>query len=302
MSRIQALAYDYASEPKITIEVCNLCGRNYFVQLCDHDRYGFKAHASACGQCGLVFLNPRLTGEAYADFYTRVYRPLVSAFHGRRIDAETVQGEQHLYASERAEFAAPFLGGRAGRHLLDIGGSTGVVAHHFSKKFGFSGVVLDPSADELREAAKRGFSTIQGLFENTDFGNSKFDLVLLCQTIDHLLDISFTLSKVRNCLTQRGIFLLDIVDFRAAYLRHWSLEEAIKVDHPYYLTQETMEAFLRLKGFQVLRKGYAADRLHIVYLCTLTDPIPNLLPSHESVMDLLHEIRAVQNVPRGVAL
>ncbi|MEX1248255.1 MAG: class I SAM-dependent methyltransferase [Anaerolineales bacterium] len=300
--RIQALAYRYADQPKEWVELCNLCVGNYFVQLCDRDRYGFTANAYACGRCGLVFLNPRLTGTAYSDFYARVYRPLVSAYHGRVIDAKSIQGEQGEYARERAEFAAPFLGRRPGGRLLDIGGSTGVVAQHFSQRFGYAGVVLDPSAEELREAKARGLSTIHGLFEGTDFGSEKFDLLLLCQTIDHLLDISVTLTKVRECLTEGGIFFFDIVDLRAAYLRHWNINEVIKIDHPYYLTQETTEAFLRQKGFTVLRKGYAADRLHISYVCASIAPDSGHLPSPESVELLLREIRTVQNAPRGMAL
>jgi len=302
MKRIQALAYNYSDQPMESVYLCNLCGGNYLVHLCDQDRYGFKANAYACSRCGLVFLNPRLTSTAYADFYARIYRPLVTAYHGRLIDSKTIQDEQREYAIERAEFAAPFLGQRRGERLLDIGGSTGVVAHHFSERFGYAGIVLDPSTEELHEAKKRGMSTIQGLFEKADFGNEKFDLVLLCQTVDHLSDISVTLSKVRDLLTENGLLFVDIVDLRAAYLRQWSIQEAIKIDHPYYLTQETMEAFLDQKGFTVLRKEYAEDRLHISYLCDLAEPNPDYMPSIESVTQLLREISTVQNAPRGTLL
>jgi ubiquinone/menaquinone biosynthesis C-methylase UbiE len=226
----------------------------------------------------------------------------VSAYHGRLIDAKTVQAEQADYAVERGAFAEPFLASRSGGRFLDIGGSTGVVAQHFAKRFGYSGVVLDPSADELSEAEKRGLATVQGLFEEVDFGKEKFDLVLLCQTIDHLLDISVTLNKVRDSLSPNGIFFIDIVDFRAGYLRHWNVNEAVKIDHPYYLTQETVEAYLSRNGFNLLRKGYAADHLHISYVCTRGEPKTDALPGEQYVQRFLREVRTVQNAPRGVAL
>ena len=47
---------------------------------------------------------------------------------------------------------------------------------------------------------------------------------------------------MRGLLSSRGLLFIDIVDFRAAYLRNWSVEDAVKIDHPYYLTQETMTA------------------------------------------------------------
>ena len=50
-----------------------------------------------------------MTAAAYGRFYDGVYRPLVSAFHGRIIDARTIQAEQREYAADRAEFVRPFL-------------------------------------------------------------------------------------------------------------------------------------------------------------------------------------------------
>lgn len=301
LQRIQELDFDYAAQIKEWVERCNLCGGETFVQISQRDRYGYAAGAFACGRCGLVFLNPRLTAEAYSEFYAGVYRPLVSAYHGRTIDARSIQTEQREYAVERAEFAAPYLeSGQQGRTLLDIGGSTGVVARHFVERFEYEGTVLDPAADELVEAA--GLATIGGFIEDADFSGKKFDLVLLCQTVDHLLDISLTMDKIRECLNKSGFLLVDIVDFRAGVLRNWSVSEAIKIDHPYYLTQETMEAYLRRKGFKVLRKGYAADHLHITYLCKLGTSEPGTLPSPGSVDSMLREIRAIQNAPRGWAL
>lgn len=298
-SRIRALGYDYGIQAKVSIKNCNLCGNTYFVQIGITDRYGYSANSFACAQCGLVFLNPRMTPEGYAQFYSKIYRPLVSAYHGRLIDAKNIQQEQRAYAAERAEFLAPYMENLAGT-LLDIGGSTGVVAKHFVDRFCFKARVLDPSGDELREAEKLGLETVQGLFEENDFGKEKFDLILLCQTIDHLSDIAATLEKVHSCLSKHGVFFVDIVDFRAAYLRYWNTSEAIKIDHPYYLTQESAEAFLRRKGFVIFRKGYAADHLHVNYVCGLGQPKNDLLPSSASVDHLFREIRTIQNTPRRV--
>ena len=92
--RIAELAYDYDSKPRQRRLDCNLCGGKRFVTLTHRDRYGYAANADGCLRCGLVFLNPFMNAEAYAHFYTEVYRPLVSAYHGRRIDAESIQDDQ----------------------------------------------------------------------------------------------------------------------------------------------------------------------------------------------------------------
>ena len=293
--RIAALGYDYAAQPKQTLASCNLCGEADFVILAHRDRYGYPAHAHACRHCGLVFLNPRMTAEAYGRFYNGIYRPLVSAFHGRLIDARTIQDEQREYAIERAEFIRPFIANSPRRTLLDIGGSTGVVAHHFAKEFGLKGTLIDPAPLEVEQAQRLGLETVTGLVEQHDFGQRRFDVVIICQTVDHLLDVAGTLARVRQLLSDSGLLFIDIVDFRAAYLRNWSVEAAVKIDHPYYLTESTMVAYLRSSGFEVLRSDYAADHLHVGYACRPGAANVDAVPAAASVDELLREIRFVQN-------
>ena len=293
--RIAALDYDYASQPKQAQQTCNLCGASEFVILTHRDRYGYPAQAHACRHCGLVFLNPRMTAQAYGRFYNGIYRPLVSAFHGRLIDARTIQDEQREYAIERAGFIRPFIANAAAKTLLDIGGSTGVVAHHFAREFGLQGTLIDPAPLEVEQAERLGLETVTGLVEEHDFGQRRFDVVIICQTVDHLLDVAGTLTRVRQLLSDDGLLFIDIVDFRAAYLRNWSVEEAIKIDHPYYLTEPTTCAYLRSAGFDVLRSDYAADHLHVSYVCRPGAADSDLMPTASSVDELFREIRFVQN-------
>ena len=293
--RIAALAFDYARQEKRAVERCNLCGDTRFVVLVHRDRYGFPATASGCRGCGLVFLDPVMTAGAYARFYAGTYRPLVSAYHGRLIDARTIQHEQLEYAAERGDLLAPFLQGRGLRTLLDIGGSTGVVARAFAQRFDLRATVVDPAPLETAEAQAFGLETVEGLVETVDLGDRRFDVVMLCQTVDHLLDIGGTLRRVRELLSERGVLFVDIVDFRAAYLRNWSVEEAVKIDHPYYLTEETMTAYLGRAGFEVVRSDYAADHLHVSYVAVPGAPAADALPDEAAVRELWREIRLVQN-------
>lgn len=295
LERIAALNYDYEGQPKEHQSTCNLCGSPQLVVITHQDRYGYPAPATTCWRCGLTFLNPRMTYPAYEDFYAAMYRPLVSAYHNREINAQSIQAEQLDYAIERDAFLKPFLHGRNVRTMLDIGGSTGVVAEHFAHSYNLTATVLDPSPHELDEARRRDLEVITGLIEDADFNQRKFDLVIMCQTVDHLLDIRSTLAKVRQVLSGDSLFFMDIVDFRAAYLRNWRVNEAIKIDHPYYLTEATAEAYLARAGFEILGKAYATDHLHISYLCEAAAPDPAALPPAESVTDLLREIRTIQN-------
>ncbi len=296
--RVDALGFDYLAQERTRVARCNLCGESAFTVLTHRDRYGFPATAAACRRCGLVFLDPVMSAAAYSRFYSGIYRPLVSAYHGRLIDARTIQGEQRDYAVDRGDLLAPYVEGRGHRTMLDIGGSTGVVAQALAARFGLKATVIDPAPLEAAEAQALGIETIEGLVEEVDLGARRFDVVIVCQTVDHLLDVAGTLRRVRGLLADGGIVFIDIVDFRAAYLRHWSVEEAVKIDHPYYFTESTLMAYLRRSGFEILRSDYAADHLHVSYVARAAAAVPEFLPAAGDVADLLREVRFVHNAPR----
>jgi len=257
--RIADVGYDYASRETEAVDACNLCGSTNQIDVASRDRYGYPARAVRCADCGLVFLNPRLTAGEYGRFYGSTYRPLVSAFHGRRIDAETVQEEQRVYAGELVAFLHPLLP-QPPRTVLDIGGSTGVVASAFRDAFGSSAIVLDPSAAELAVAAAAGLATVAGFAEDFDPGDERFDLVLLCQTIDHLLDIRGTVASIRRALADPdGRAFIDVLDFDLAVERAGSLEGAIKIDHPYSLNDATSRAFFAQAGLAVIADRLSSD-------------------------------------------
>ena len=257
--RIAAVAYDYAAQGKELCPACNLCGRRGRpVEVARRDRYGYPATLVVCGSCGLGYLSPRLTAAGYAQFYASVYRPLVSAYHGRRIDAHSVQREQRDYAAGLAAFLEPLLASPP-QTILDVGGSTGAVAGVLAESMNARTSILDPAADELAIAHAAGMETIAGLAEDFDPGERCWDLVLLCQTIDHLLDVRRTLAALRRMTAPGGHAFVDILDIGVMVRRTGSIERVVKIDHPYYLTRPTAVAFFALAGYTIVAERLSAD-------------------------------------------
>lgn len=220
---------------------CNLCKSTDVAQLSSRDRYGFPIRAGICQWCGLVRLLDRYTPECYAEFYrSGEYRKLVSQFHGREINAETIQAEQAEYAKRVGNLLDGFV---SGSQLLDIGGSTGVVAHHVARKFGMSATLIDPAADETAVAVQFGIETVNASAEDWQT-ERRFDLILLCQTIDHLLDPLAVLRKIRTLLKPTGIVFVDILDFEKV-VRQKGIVGAVKIDHPFNFTVRTARAMFR---------------------------------------------------------
>jgi SAM-dependent methyltransferase len=256
--RIAELGWEYAARETERVDACNLCGSGNHVEVSRTDRYGYPQRFVTCARCGLGFLSPRLTAGEYARFYGDVYRPLVSAYHGRRIDAETVQVEQREYAAELVEFLRAALPAEPAT-LLDVGGSTGIVAGAVRDAFGTRATVLDPAPDELAVAAELGMETIAGFAEDADYGGRTFELVLLCQTIDHLLDVGATLAAIRRVLAPAGRAFVDVLDVAFMSRRRGSIEGAVKVDHPYYLTRATALAYFSQAGLEPTAERMSGD-------------------------------------------
>jgi SAM-dependent methyltransferase len=288
-ARIAALGYDYAALEKEGHGPCNLCGSEIHVEASRIDRYGFAAPMRLCARCGLGFLSPRLTPGGYAHFYESVYRPLVSAYHGYVIDAVSVQEDQREYAAGIADFLGHTLQ-QPPRTIMDVGGSTGLVAGVVGGPFGAACTVLDPAPDELAVAEAAGMETIAGFAEDYDPRGRTWDLVLLCQTIDHLLDVDATLRAMRAMTARGGHLFIDVVDLKFMMRRRGQVEGAVKIDHPFYLTRDTALAWWQLVGFDVIAERLS-DEGEWGFLLRVGEPQePNWELLREHADDLLDDI------------
>jgi 2-polyprenyl-3-methyl-5-hydroxy-6-metoxy-1,4-benzoquinol methylase len=249
--RFAELGFNYAERPKEQRPTCELCGGRTTAEVSRCDRYGFPAVLRVCVCCGLGWLSPRLTRREYDAFYRNVYRALVSAYHGQRIDALTIQDEQRVYAEELFAFLQYYLTTEPST-VLDIGGSTGVVSASLHDAYGAHVTVVDPAREELAVAAAAGMETVEGFIEDFDTGQRRWDLVLLCQTIDHLLELRTTIERIRSFLRPGGHAFIDVVDLPFAFRRAGQVEGAVKIDHPYYLTRSTAIALFGLAGLSVV--------------------------------------------------
>jgi SAM-dependent methyltransferase len=291
--RIAALSYDYGALASVYPTECNLCGvSECVVEVAHQDRYGYPATLVVCRRCGLGYLCPRLDAAHYVHFYSKVYRPLVSAYHGRRIDAHTVQRDQHAYAAELAPFLFPLLPSPP-RTILDVGGSTGVVAKVLANRVNAHVTVLDPAPEELAVARAAGLETVAGLVEDFDPGQRTWDLVLLCQTIDHLLDVRGALRALRQMTSADGRAFVDIVDIDVLLRRTRSIEQAVKIDHPYYFTGPTAVALFDLAGFTIIAQRLTNDGHRGFVLAPNVCTEPDWASLELTAAQFLRDIRAL---------
>jgi hypothetical protein len=112
---------------------------------------------------------------------------------------------------------------------------------------------------------------VRGFAEDFDPGGRRWELVLLCQTIDHLLDVGATLASLRQMTAEHGHAFVDVLDLVISARKQGSLEGAVKIDHPYYLTRDTARAFFAQAGFDPVAERLSADG-HLGFVLAAAQP------------------------------
>ncbi|MGQ0810215.1 MAG: methyltransferase domain-containing protein [Nitrospiraceae bacterium] len=296
--RLAQTGFDLTSLPHEYCYACDLCSWQVFRTISHIDRYGFASTYQMCEGCGLVFQNPRPTAEGYAELYAKWYRPLVAALQGRHQDKQALLADQRAYAAKLVRFLKQNMESRPIRTSVDLGGSTGCIAKAVQDALGGKCLVVDPSPLELGEARKLGLECEQTLAEQWNPDGRRFDLALICRSVDHLLSISGVLTKVAQSLKSGGHLFIDPVDFDSWARTMLDYRKLLKIDHVYYLSDETMRLYLRAFGFEVVASDFG-DGTHIRFLARYTGEIqkPTHLTSYARETGQMLRERLVKPVP-----
>jgi SAM-dependent methyltransferase len=216
----------------------------------------------------------RFTPEGYASFYgDGSYRSLANSYNGIKSEIPDMQAEQRGYALRVVRALEGHISPRNSGHLLDIGGSTGVIAGQVAKRFGLTPTVLDPSEDEIQAARASGLRGIVGSIE-TFHNTEQFDIILLCQSIEHLSDLRGSLKKIHSLLRSGGLFFCDVVDYLASCRRDGAPQVVSKIDHCYWLCQETAPPIFAHMGFEAVATDVSTDPKTVGYVLRRGEPRP----------------------------
>jgi SAM-dependent methyltransferase len=273
---------------------CNVCSSQRHSLVCATDRYGLPLRMALCLDCGLFYLVDRFSAAGYSDFYgSGAYRTVSSQFNGVTHAIDDVQSNQVAYARNLARSLAGFVPARRTGKLLDVGGSAGIVAREIAKEFGLRGTVLDPATDEVAAARAAGLDAVVGSLEDWNT-TDKFDLILLCRSIEHLFDLRQSLALIRSLLTPEGLFYCDIADFMEMCRLMGPPETFTKVDHCYWLTQSTALQIFRSLGFELVSMNIVSGPAQVGFLLRACAPAPERLTSQAQTLAQVEEIQWIE--------
>lgn len=234
-------------------------------QLCGSDRRELKFgdapfEVVTCSDCGLVYVTPRLVGDALLEVYNEDYW---------KSDNPKVRGyadyarESALYLrtfEKRMALVAQWLPDKA--RILDVGCAAGyflrVVQRHGHD---VHGVELSPAIAKEAIAAlgaeRIHVGTLDDAVAAMNYQPASFDLVTLWDVIEHVPDPQAVLRRIRELIRPGGHLLLETQNVASRWARllgprwhHYKHHE-----HLYHFTPATIRRLLADCGFAVRHVG-----------------------------------------------
>ena len=238
----------------LPIKSCNLCGSS------DRDLFLSASHWTSrvegqqsydvvmCRRCGLLYLASTLPKEVL-EYPGKHGGSLLYGMPLDKADCRKYFRKQLDKANRVAQWLESRVGPMQGRRTLDILSGTGGMVQALIDR-GAHAEGLEPSAQLAGYGtAEHGLRLHQELLENFQ-PESAYDLITGLQMLNHYVDPTAVLQKIKSLLSPNGYLCLELLNFPHA-LRRKPLKACVHVDHPVMFTVDTLTAYLQKVGFEI---------------------------------------------------
>jgi len=141
------------------------------------------------------------------------------------------------------------------------------------RDIGFNRLIgIDLSFVFLQRAKSKGLNVIQCDINNICF-HKEFDIVIVCDVLEHLPNIESALYSIHESLKNNGILYLVIPVYDSVCSRYnrfihkkSKIDEAIKHDetHLHAFSKQSIISYLDSHHFQIIKTTYIANRLPFI--------------------------------------
>lgn len=220
---------------------CPLTGSYSARIVAEKDRSGDPLRTVMCADSGLVYVDPRPTGEETRTFYAHDYR---QEYKGTYIP----KGKHIVRAGKIAVLRLNKLRKHipAGGKLLDIGSGGGEFVY-LAGKAGFDARGVEPNKG-YAEFSQRVYnvSVLNGFAQDIDVLPNTYDAITLFHVLEHLHEPMETLTQLANKLVPGGCLMVEVPNLlytRTAPRQKWH------VGHLFHFNVQTLQAIGVLAGF-----------------------------------------------------
>jgi len=226
----------YPTEP-----VACFCGNPDGQPVVETDRYGFTHRMVMCQTCGILRANPRMTAEAYRQFYEHEYRQIY--------DDTTSDGNDEVNwdnSVQRGLTLKQFVQ-KYDCHpkvVLELGCNAGGWLKPFVDE-GIECFGVDYGPDRIAYGQQRGMPIAQGSIDDLERYGKKADLLILSHVIEHAMDLEGMLARLRGLLSDNGLLTITCPS-----LFTWDFDILFQNAHTYQFTSATLAYLMECCGFE----------------------------------------------------
>jgi 2-polyprenyl-3-methyl-5-hydroxy-6-metoxy-1,4-benzoquinol methylase len=196
-----------------------------------------------CDHCGFCFADEIPTQNEFDLYYEQM-----SKYEYDRYD-NYPSGDQMKHYTKIVNFVEPHLMDK-NVSILDLGCSTGGLLSIFKQR-GFQNLLgIDPSPACVN-SVQRLFgidARVNNFSELTD--EKKYDLVILSEVLEHIVDLKEILAKIRSILSDRGYLFVEVPDSGRWEAQISAPFQQFSVEHINYFSQGSLDHLLLKNGFQ----------------------------------------------------
>lgn len=224
---------------------------------CTNCGFGKHGEIVACQNCGMVYVNEKISQKRISTYYEVADDPLYFAEQpARRKTFERYLGRLAKIYPEKGK-------------LLDVGTNTGLFVR-LAIDNGWKAQGLEPNR-WAAEYAKKNYeiTLVNKPFDRKAFAKESFDVVTMWDVIEHFNNPIEEMNNVFWYLRPGGVFAFSTVDPESILAKlsgtHWSWYMEM---HRAFLTPKTAEKYLKKVGFRRVVTRSHFRNLSLGYLAT----------------------------------
>lgn len=243
--KIKDCTYEFEEVP------CPVCDRKNFELLAKKDRYGLYMPVVICKDCGLIQTNPRMSQNAYNEFYNAEYRSL---YDGRENPTNEFFLGQYYKGCQIFKYldAKGLLKARKNMFVLEVGCGAGGILHYF-REMGFRVKGIDLGESYIEYGRNHYDLDLSfGAINIIDLDETP-DLIIYSHVLEHILTPNDELQKLHNILSDTGILYIEIPGVKnLMHSYKMNFLRLLQNAHVYHFTLRSLKNLLMKNDFRLL--------------------------------------------------
>ncbi|UUO06176.1 class I SAM-dependent methyltransferase [Blastopirellula sp. J2-11] len=217
---------------------------------------------SQCESCGHFFADPMPTREEFGVLYPPTYYTMN---HASPLHLEGFIYRQKIARDVRRLLS--LVNSRNIQSIVDIGCGDAARLFHAAahSELGgkeFVGIDLMFREEQVRSAKDAGVTLLQGNVEDglDVLQDNAFDLAIMSQLVEHLIDPRAALENIRSKLRPQGLLLIETpcvgsgLDYWLFRRQYWGGYHIPR--HLHLFTSQSLSDLVRQCGYRVVRDGF----------------------------------------------